>query len=413
MILEVKNVKVKLGSSEILKDITFKVDKYEMVALLGPNGSGKSTILKTIFGVLRPINGVVYLDGENIEEFNFKEIARKIGYLPQENPETNLKVVDIVLLGRTPHISEFKSPSKGDLKIALNALKSVGLEGFEDRKFSELSGGEKQKVMIARIFAQQSEILLLDEPTAHLDISSQIEVMELVNKKVKSGVAAIIAIHDINLATSFCNRILMVKDGKIIRVGKPEEVINPSTIKEVFNTNVDVKKFGNRIYVVPKAKGVKRNNKNKKIHVICGGGSGVELIYKLNEMGYYVSAGVLNVLDSDWHAIMEVDGEVVDEAPFSPISQRSFQENVEVIEKSDLVILANLSVGVGNVLNLKAALRAAENGKLLVVDKTPFATRNFAGDETENLYRAILAKARVFKDETQVLRVVDEVLLER
>ncbi|RLI76080.1 ABC transporter ATP-binding protein [Archaeoglobales archaeon] len=407
MILEVKNVKVRLGSSEILKDVTFKIDKHEMVALLGPNGSGKSTILKTIFGVLKPVGGIVYLDGENIEEFSFKQIARKIGYLPQENPETNLKVIDVVLLGRTPYLGEFKHPTKDDLEIALNALKSVGMEGFEDRKFSELSGGEKQKVMIARIFAQQSEVLLLDEPTAHLDISSQIEVMELVNKKVSDEVAAIVTMHDINLATSFCNRILMVKDGRIVYAGEPNDIITQSTIKEVFDADVDVKRFGSKIYVVPKAK--VQNNKNKRIHIICGGGSGAELIYKLKEIGYQVSAGVLNVLDSDWHAMMETGGITIDEAPFSPISKESFEKNLELIEKSDLVILANLSVGVGNILNLKAALKA-EGGKLLVVDKTPFDERNFAGIEAEKLYKSIIAKARVFKNEGEVLNAV-EVLL--
>lgn len=410
MILEVRNVKVRLGSSEILKDVTFKIGKYEMVALLGPNGSGKSTILKTIFGVLKPVDGVIYLNGESIEEFSFKQIARKMGYLPQENPETNLKVMDVVLLGRTPYLSEFKHPSKKDLEIALDALKSVGLEGFEDRKFSELSGGEKQKVMIARIFAQQSEVLLLDEPTAHLDISSQIEVMELVNKKVRSGLAAIIAMHDINLATSFCNRILMVKDGKIVNAGEPEEVVTQSTIREVFNADVDVKRFGGKIYVVPKAKVTNQNNKNKRIHIICGGGSGIELIYRLKERGYHISAGVLNVLDSDWHAMMEVGGVTIDEAPFSPISQESFEKNLESIEKSDLVILANLSVGIGNILNLKAALKAAESKKLLVVDKISFDERNFAGSKAEKLYKSILAKAHVLEDEGEVLNVVETLL---
>lgn len=411
MILEVKNVKVKLGSSEVLKDVTFKIDKHEMVALLGPNGSGKSTILRTIFGVLKPLDGVIYLDGKNIEEFSFKQIARKIGYLPQENPETNLKVIDVVLLGRTPYLNGFKHPSKEDLEIALNALKSVGLEGFEDRKFSELSGGEKQKVMIARIFAQQSEVLLLDEPTAHLDISSQIEVMKLIDEKVNAGVVAIVAMHDINLATSFCNKILMVKDGKIVYAGKPDDTITQSTIREVFNAEVDVKRFGGKIYVVPKAK-VHSKNKNRRIHIICGGGSGLELIYKLKEKGYYVSAGVLNVLDSDWHAMMEVGDLTIDEAPFSPISQESFEKNLETIEKSDLVVLTDLSVGIGNILNLMAALKAAESDKLLVVDKTPFDQRNFAGSEADKLYNSILERARVLKDEEDVLNVV-EVLLKR
>ncbi|MCD6493170.1 MAG: ABC transporter ATP-binding protein [Archaeoglobaceae archaeon] len=407
MILEVKNVRVKLGSIEALKDITFKIEKNEIVALLGPNGSGKSTILRTIFGIIKPYVGAVYLDFKNIEKFDFRQIAKRIGYLPQENPETNLRVIDIVMLGRTPHLNGFKQPSKKDLEIALNALKSVGMNGFKNRKFSELSGGERQKVMIARVFAQQPEILLLDEPTAHLDISSQIEVMELVSKKVNEGLAAIIAIHDINLATSFCNRILMVKDGKIVRAGKPEEVISRSTIKEVFNADVDVKKFGGKIYVVPKMK--TRNNKNRLIHVICGGGSGTEIIYKLSEKGYRISAGVLNVLDSDWQAVMDVEGILIDEAPFSPISNEAYEKNIKWIEKSDAVILTNLSVGIGNILNLKAALKAAEEKKMFVINKTPFKERNFVGKEADELYRLILEKSRVFKNEEEVLDELEKI----
>ena len=405
MILEVKNVKVKINSSEILKDVTFTVENNEMVALLGPNGSGKSTILRTIFGIIKPFIGAVYLDGKSIVELNFKDLAKKIGYLPQENPDTNLRVLDIVLLGRTPHLKGF-NPSDEDVKIAMRALESVGMKGFENRRFSELSGGEKQKVMISRIFAQNPEILLLDEPTAHLDISSQIEVMELISERVDEDLSAIVAIHDINLATSFCNKILMVKEGRIVYAGDAKEVITQATIKDVFNVDVYVKQFGGKIYVVPKLRF--QGNKNRRVHVICGGGSGAELIYMLKERGYTISAGVLNTLDSDWQAVIDVGGILVDEAPFSPISKRAYEKNLEEIKKSDFVILANLSVGQGNVLNLKAALEAAKIGKLFVINKTPFNLRNFAGKEAERLYNLILSESRVFSNEEEVLNALEK-----
>jgi iron complex transport system ATP-binding protein len=248
--LRVEGVSVRLKSMEILKDVTFELREGDLIALLGPNGSGKSTILRTLFGLLKPVNGVVYLDGKTVHGMKIQDVAKILGYLPQENSETNLRVIDVVLLGRTPYVG--LTPSNKDLKIALEALELVGLKDFENRYFSELSGGEKQKVMLARIFCQQTDFLLLDEPTSHLDIRSQVEVMNIVKRMVDEGKAAIIAIHDINLAASFCNRILMVKNGRIAYAGKSSEVINPESIRDVFGVEVDVVRYNGRALVVPK-----------------------------------------------------------------------------------------------------------------------------------------------------------------
>ena len=248
--LQVEDISVRLRSREILRDVRFEVRKGDLVALLGPNGSGKSTILRTLFGLLRPVKGTVYLDGKAVHSMHIQDVAKILGYLPQENSETSLKVMDVVLLGRTPYIG--LSPSNEDLNIAKEALELVGLREFEDRHFSELSGGEKQKVMLARIFCQQTDLLLLDEPTSHLDIKSQVEVMNIVRGMVDNGKAAIVAMHDINLATHFCNRILMVKNGSIAYAGKASEVINPGNIRDVFGVEVDVVRYNGRALVVPK-----------------------------------------------------------------------------------------------------------------------------------------------------------------
>ena len=410
MILEIKGIKVRLGSSEILRDVTFKIEDGEMTALLGPNGSGKSTLLKTIFGILKPEIGAVYLDGRKLADMSVEAIAKEIGYLPQETSEANLRVIDIVLLGRTPHMDGLKLPDESDRRIAKKALRMVGLDGFEDRSFTSLSGGEKQKVLLARVFAQNARILLLDEPTSHLDISGQIEIMEIVKKSVEGGRSALIAIHDINLAASFCNKILMIKNGMVVYAGTPEEVITPENIRDVFNADVDVKKHAGRIYLVPKV--LKLSKKGKKIHILCGGGSGRDLIYLLDSHGYSVSAGVLNALDSDWEAVTEIGGNVVAEAPFSPIGEESFKENLRLIEESDAVILANMAVGRGNFLNLKAALEAAKLGKLLILESTPFSKRNFYGETAEKLYHQIveLSNEKIFRNEKEILEVLDEIL---
>jgi iron complex transport system ATP-binding protein len=414
LILEVQDVRVKLGSTEILKDITFKLEEGELVALLGPNGSGKSTLLKTIFGVIRPFTGAIYLDGKQTAEMNTREIATLVGYLPQEGSDVGLRVIDIVLLGRTPYMDGFRKISGENLEIARKALKMVGLEGFEQRKFSELSGGEKQKVLLARVFTQETEVLLLDEPTSHLDISSQIEILSILKKKVEKGISALIAIHDINLAVSFCDRILLVKNGKIAYAGEPEAVITPYTIRDVFNAEVEVRKHGGKLYIIPKViKPVKREKGISHIHVICGGGSGSNLIYLLSSQGYYISVGAVNTLDSDWNAAIEAGAEVIAEVPFSAISKEIHEANLKMIQRSDAVILTNLTIGVGNLPNLEAALIAAKEGKLFLINSTDFNERNFAGKKAEEIYEKImklLPETRIFRKKKDLLEVLNEIL---
>ena len=249
MRLRVEDVEVELNSIKILKGVTFEINRGEIAALLGPNGSGKSTILRTIFGILKPLKGVIYLNGGELNSMSVEDTAKIMGYLPQEHSETNLNVIDVVLLGRTPYISV--NPRKDDYRVAEEALKLVGMEEFAERKFSELSGGEKQKAMLARIFCQETDFMLLDEPTAHLDIKSQIEVLEIIKRIVRKGKAALVAMHDINLALNFSDRVLMVRKGKIIHAGKPYEVINPETIQDVFGVRAEILKENGRIFVVP------------------------------------------------------------------------------------------------------------------------------------------------------------------
>ncbi len=402
MKLIVEGLTVKIESREVLRDVSFRVERGEIVSLLGPNGSGKSTMLRTIFGILKPLRGVILFDGKSMNSIS--ETSKVIGYLPQENPEIGLRVLDVVLLGRTPHLSGIKRAKREDVEIALKALKDVGLDGFENRRFNELSGGEKQKVMIARVFAQNPRVMLLDEPTAHLDISAQIEVLEIVRRRVRDDCSALIAMHDINLATSFSDKILMIKNGRIAYAGTPDDVVTEETIRDVYGVEVIVKRHGSRVYIVPK-KTVSRNG--VRVHVICGGGTGRDLIYMLNERGYTVSAGVLNALDSDWEAVVEIGGEVVSEAPFTEIGYEAHSKNLEIIERVDFVILTNLSIGRGNLKNLYAAKYASELGKLIVIEKTPFECRNFAGNDAERIYKEIVRRAVVVGSERDAIRILD------
>ncbi len=250
MKLKAEEVGVKISDRIIIKEISLILRKGELVALLGPNGSGKSTLLKTIFGLLKPYCGAVYIDSKKINELDRRSLAKILGYLPQEMASANLRVIDVILFGRIPHAGLI--PTKRDKEIALKALNLLGLKGYENRKFNELSGGEKQKVMLARIFCQEADFLLLDEPTSHLDIKSQIDVMKNVRKIVMSGKGALVALHDINLAAMFADRILMVKNGMIKYSGKTKDVLMPETIKDIYGIDVEVLRHNGNLVVIPK-----------------------------------------------------------------------------------------------------------------------------------------------------------------
>ncbi len=250
MALSVRDVRVSLGGSEVLKGVSIELRKGELVSLLGPNGSGKSTLMKTIYGILKPVEGVVYVDGTSLSELERKDVAKVLGYLPQESESAGLRVVDVVLFGRIPY-TRF-SPGKADYKKAIDALRMVGMEHYANRNFSELSGGEKQKVLLARIFCQEADYLLLDEPTSHLDIRSQVEVMRIVRGLVDSGKGALVAMHDVNLAAMFSDRIVMVRDGQIAVQGRTDDVITPENIEAVYGIRAEVVRYNGSIVVVPK-----------------------------------------------------------------------------------------------------------------------------------------------------------------
>ncbi len=380
---------------EVLRDISFEAEAGEFIGIIGPNGSGKTTLLRTIAKILMPRRGVIYVDGKNVAEMSVRELAKIIAVVPQ-NFQTNFdfKVEDVVLMGRTPHLGRFELESERDFEIALKAMRTVGCEYLIGRSVGELSGGELQKVIIARALAQEPKILLLDEPTAHLDINHQIEIMNLLRELADSGVLVIAVIHDVNLALQFCSKLILMKDGKIVAIGKPEEVVE--AIRDVFDIDVIVRRnpITGKFYVLP----VKLEKVgNSDVHIICGGGSGAKLMLKLKRG----SAGVLNVLDTDWEIAKSLDFEIVSEAPFSPISDEAHERNLKLIEKAETVILADIPFGYGNLKNLEAALYASELGKLIVIDRTPIEKRDFTNGRAKELYRRL--KGKFVRDEDDAI----------
>lgn len=250
MRLQIRNLRFSYGSTEILRDINMGLNPSEVLGIVGPNGTGKSTLLRCIDRILIP-EGEILLDGQEISGMSRVEIAKRIGYVPQSMtgvfPAT---VFDMVLLGRRPHLS-WRS-SEEDIDKVLEMLDLMDIKDLAMRNFNETSGGQQQKVLIARALAQDVDILLLDEPTSNLDIKHQLEVMEILTELSKTkGISVMMAIHDLNLASRYSDRIIMLNGGGIRDVGDPASVLTAENIRSVYGVDVVVRNEDGKPYMIP------------------------------------------------------------------------------------------------------------------------------------------------------------------
>ena len=238
MNIKSENINVTLEKNNILKGINIEVDNKEVVGIIGPNGSGKSTLLKCIYRVLKPNDGAILLDNVDIKEMSVKESSKRLAVLSQHNNYNfDFTVKDIVLMGRSPHKKFMERDNEEDYDIVNEALKKVDMFEFKDRSFQSLSGGEQQRVILARALAQQPKCLILDEPTNHLDIKYQLQLMRIVKNL---NIEVIAAIHDLNIAAMYCDKIYVLKDGEIIKYGKPKDVLTKEIIKDVYEVDAEV-----------------------------------------------------------------------------------------------------------------------------------------------------------------------------
>lgn len=253
MSLTAENLGFGYGKASVLAGIDLAVEPGEIVSVIGPNGAGKSTLLKCLLRVLKPREGKVSADGEDVERMNPRQRARKLSYVPQALPgRFPMSVFDTVLLGRRPHLSW--RPSSEDVDKVSEALSRMGLSGMALRDFDTLSGGQKQKVMLARAFAQEADYLLLDEPTSNLDLRHQIEVMGILRETVDGfGKGALVAIHNLNTAARFSDRIAMFLGGRVHDCGPPAEVLSEGNIESVYGVRVETANVNGHRVVIPQS----------------------------------------------------------------------------------------------------------------------------------------------------------------
>lgn len=238
MNIQTDNIQVSFGSKTILQDISLAIQDKEFVGIIGPNGSGKSTFLKCLYRVLQPNGGKIFFDGTEMSSLSHRDTALKMAVVAQHSTVNfDFSVLEMVLMGRAPYKGLLDRDQLDDYEIARHALAQVGLSDFESRNFNTLSGGEQQRVILARALAQRTECLVLDEPTNHLDIKYQLELMTIV-KRLDATVVS--AIHDLNLAAIYCDRIIALKDGHIVCSGTPQDVLSSDTIHHIYGVSAMV-----------------------------------------------------------------------------------------------------------------------------------------------------------------------------
>ena len=238
MNITAENIKMKIGDNEILKGVSIDSKNREFVGIIGPNGSGKSTLLKSIYRILKPNDGCIKLGDMDISKMSIKESAKKMAVVSQHNYYNfDFTVKEVVSMGRSPHKKNLERDNIEDFEIVKESLQKVGMSEFSNRSFSTLSGGEQQRVILARALAQKTPCLILDEPTNHLDIKYQLSLLNIVKSL---DLTVISAIHDLNIAAMYCDRLFVMKDGQIVASGTPQDILTKELIKEIYEIDMDI-----------------------------------------------------------------------------------------------------------------------------------------------------------------------------
>jgi len=231
-------VSMAILDQKIIDNIDLHVENKKFVGIIGPNGSGKSTLLKCIYRILKPNEGTIFIDNKPLDSFTLKESAKNLAVVSQHNNFSfDFTVKEVVLMGRAPYKRVIERDTQVDFNIAQDSLAKVEMSHYSDRIFSTLSGGEQQRVIVARSLAQKSKCLVLDEPTNHLDIKHQIHLLSLIKTL---DITVISALHDLNMAAMYCDYIYVLKDGKIKGYGEPKEILTPNFIREIYEVDSDV-----------------------------------------------------------------------------------------------------------------------------------------------------------------------------
>jgi len=407
-LLVLDGVSAGYGARSALREVGLRVGCGEVVGLIGPNGSGKTSAIRVASRTLRPDAGTVLVDGRDPYEMRSREAARLVAVVPQEVSATfAFTALEVVLMGRSPYLSALGGGSPEDYRRAREAMEVAGVHHLGDRPIDQLSGGERQRVLLAQALAQDAPVLLLDEPTTHLDLRHVVEILAAVRTLAREGRAILAVFHDLNLAAGVCDRIVALDEGRVVAEGGPHEVVTPGFIRAVYGIEAEIVPHvvtgrptvmvapGHRAAVLP---GLPR------AHVVGGAGRGAPVMRALAERGFEVTAGVLHATDTDAEVAERLNLERVTVPPFSAVDDEAEGEAEALMGRAAVVVVADAPYGPGNVGNLRAAIRAAERGTpVVVLEGAPIGERDFTSGEASELWGRLAERAVVARSYEEVL----------
>jgi iron complex transport system ATP-binding protein len=381
----------------VLDRLEFAISRGQRTALLGANGAGKTTLMRCISKTLPPTEGAILLDNMDLKALSPRELARTMAVVPQETrADFDFSVEETVLMGRLPYLKRFTSEGDDERSIARRAMALTGVSHLSGRSIATLSGGEKQRVIIARALCQEPQLLLLDEPTANLDLGYQHNLLEMITGlNREQGITIIAAIHDLNLASRFFDQMILLAGGKVLAAGTAEEVITPELIRTAYGVESFVYRHpltGSLQVSVRDDAGVTRR-KHPPIHLIGGGEEALPILEYLRQQGFPLTIGPVTPEDSTCRFASFYDLPVIEVPPFSPISDLAHREHLALIARAALTVVPPIPFGVGNLRNLEAVEKALEQGcPVALLAHPPEMSWDFTGGEAARLLERLKTK---------------------
>ncbi len=373
-VLHSNAVTVGYGKKRIVNQVNIEAMKGEIVCLLGPNGAGKTTIIRTLAGLLAPLSGTVAVNEKNIDQLSQKELAKTLSVVLTKRTGCGLMTVfEVASMGRHPYTNHFGKLSNNDLKIVESALMEVNAIHLSDRYFEELSDGEKQKVLVARALVQEPEVIILDEPTTHLDIRHRIELMEILKGlSKKKGITVLLSLHEIDIALKCCDQVLLIKEGEILACGSPETVVNESLIHHLYDIkNANFNHLLGSIEI--------SNQEVPKHFIIGGNGTGIPVYRLMAKLGIGVATGIIHENDVDYEIARTIGLSIESETAFDLISEDTIIRAKKVIDQVETVIDTGAPIGFLNKGNLQLITYALSVGKKIHSLRTPNEFENLMG----------------------------------
>lgn len=398
-VLRLDSVSASYGSRPALHDVSLAVAPGEFLALTGPNGSGKTTLLRLVLGFLRPSRGEVELDGTPVGRFTVRERALKVAWVPQdEQSRDDVPLLDYVLYGRYAHHRALEGDRPEEVALARSVLDSVGLGSLADRGLLSVSGGERQRATLARALVQETPVLLLDEPTAHLDIGHQLDILGRVRRLARDrGVTIVAALHDLNLASRFADRILVLSRGRVVADGPPSSVLSEELLARVWGVSADLhRESGSGVpYLVPRQllTDVSRERtapSSGPVHVVGGGGAARPFLVALVDVGYRVTTGALHLLDTDTETAEALGLAAAVEGPFSPLTDAARERHRRLLASARAIVVAPFAVGPSNLANLEDVAEFAGRTPTFLVRPPTIVERDFTGGAAARAYAALV-----------------------